>query len=234
MNATHVPVLIVGAGAGGLAASALLAKHGVGSLVVEKRREVFIYPKARNLSFRSLEVLRGLGLADEVHAVADGVSDMFVRPTLNSDEEKLAIDIDSFFAGLDHLSPEPSAQYCPQSSLEPMLLAETRRRGGEVRYGTEICSLEQDDANVTAVLRDLDSGESQTVRAEYLVAGDGVLLIHGMGAQQVGQIAAAHNVVLYELVSQEASLEEAFMNLTGDAVEYRATPAETKKGALAA
>jgi putative polyketide hydroxylase len=174
MNASHVPVLIVGAGAGGLATSALLAKHGVASLVIEKRREVFIYPKARNLSFRSLEILRGLGLADEVHAVADRVSDMVVKPTLNSDEEKLAIDIDAFFAGMDHLSPEPSVQYCPQSSLEPMLLAETRQRGSEVRYGTELRSFEQDDSGVTAVLRDLDSGEFQTVRADYLVAADGV------------------------------------------------------------
>ena len=67
MNVTRVPVLIVGAGAAGLATSALLAQHGVRSLLVEKRREVFIYPKARNLSFRSLEILRGLGLGDEVH-----------------------------------------------------------------------------------------------------------------------------------------------------------------------
>src|ERR1700741_2085026 len=170
----RVPVLIVGAGVGGLAMSALLAKHGVASLLVEKRREVFIYPKARNLSFRSLEILRGLGLADEVHAVADRVSDMVVKPTLNSDEEKLAIDIDAFFAGMDHLSPEPSVQYCPQSSLEPMLLAETRQRGSEVRYGTELRSFEQDDSGVPAVLRDLDSGEFQTVRADYLVAADGV------------------------------------------------------------
>ncbi|MBV8180035.1 MAG: FAD-dependent monooxygenase [Mycobacterium sp.] len=174
MNVTHVPVLIVGAGAGGLATSALLAKHGVASLVVEKRREVFIYPKARNLSFRSLEILRGLGLDDEVHAVADGVSDMVVKPTLNSAEEKLAIDIDALFAGLDHLSPEPSAQYCPQSSLEPMLLAETRGCGSEVRYGTDLCSFEQDGTGVTAVLRDLASGESEAVRADYLVAADGV------------------------------------------------------------
>ena len=174
MNVTHVPVLIVGAGAGGLAASALLAKHGVESLLVEKRREIFIYPKARNLSFRSLEILRGLSLDDEVHAVADRVSDMVVKPTLNSTEEKLAIDIDTFFAGLDQLSPEPVVQYCPQSSLEPMLLAETRRHGNEVRYGTELCSLDQDDAGVTAVLRDQHSGESQTVRADYLVAADGV------------------------------------------------------------
>src|SRR6201998_2859904 len=173
MNA-HVPVLIVGAGAGGLATSALLAKHGGESLLVEKRREGFIYPEARNLSFRSLEILRGLVLDDEVRAVADRVSDMVVKPALNSADEKLAVDIDSFFAGLDQLRPEPAVQYCPQSSLEPMLLAETRRHGSEVRYGTELCSFEQDDSGVTAVLRDLDSGESQTIRADYLVAADGV------------------------------------------------------------
>jgi putative polyketide hydroxylase len=174
MTAQHVPVLIVGAGAGGLATSALLAKHGVRSLLVEKRREVFIYPKARNLSFRSLEILRGLGLSDEVHAVAEHVSAMMVKPTLNSTDAELAIDVDAIFSGMDKLSPEPAAQYCPQSRLEPILLDETRRRGSEVRYGTELSSLDLDEAGVTAVLHDRDSGESQAVRAEYLVAADGV------------------------------------------------------------
>lgn len=170
----RVPVLIVGAGAGGLATSALLAKHGVRSLLVEKRREVFSYPKARNLSFRSLEILRGLGIGDEVHAVAQHISAMAVKPTLNSAHEELAIDVDAIFSGMDKLSPEPAAQYCPQSRLEPILLAETRRRGSEVRYGTELCSLELDDAGVTAVLHDRHSEEPETVRAEYLVAADGV------------------------------------------------------------
>jgi putative polyketide hydroxylase len=167
-------VLVVGAGAGGLATSALLAQHGVRSLLVEKRREVFIYPKARNLSFRSLEILRGLGLSDQVHTVADHVSAMVVKPALNSAEQQPAIDVDAIFAGMDELSPEPAAQYCPQSRLEPILLAETRRRGSEVRYGTEVSSLDLDDAGVTAVLRDRDSGEPETVRADYLVAADGV------------------------------------------------------------
>jgi putative polyketide hydroxylase len=174
MTDKRVPVLIVGAGAGGLATSALLAKHGVRSLVVEKRREVFIYPKARNLSFRSLEILRRLGLSDEVHAVAEHVSEMVTKPTLNSPAEEPAIDLDAIFAGLDTLSPEPTVQYCPQSRLEPILVAETRRRGSEVRYGTELSSFEADGTGVSVVLRDRDSGESETVRADYLVGADGV------------------------------------------------------------
>ncbi|GBE64860.1 FAD-binding monooxygenase [Mycobacterium sp. MFM001] len=174
MAVTHVPVLIVGAGAAGLTTSALLAKHGVPSLLVEKRREVFIYPKARNLSFRSLEILRGLGLADEVHAVAEGVSDMIAKPALNSADEKQAFDVNAIFAPYEDLSPEPAGQYCPQSEFEPMLLAHIRRNGSQVRYGTELCSFDHDDGGVTVVVRDRDSGDSETVRADYLVAADGV------------------------------------------------------------
>lgn len=174
MNDTRIPVLIVGAGAAGLTTSAVLAKHGTRSLLVEKRREVFTYPKARNLSFRSLEILRGLGLADEVHAVAEGISAIAVKPALNSAEEESVAEYHQMFAAFNELSPEPGGQYCPQSRLEPMLLAYTRGHGNEVRYGTELVSFEQDDAGVTAVVRDLDSGQSETVRADYLAAADGV------------------------------------------------------------
>jgi ribulose 1,5-bisphosphate synthetase/thiazole synthase len=41
MATTHYPVLIVGAGAAGLTASTLLAHHGVRSLTIEKRKEIF-------------------------------------------------------------------------------------------------------------------------------------------------------------------------------------------------
>jgi putative polyketide hydroxylase len=174
MNVKHVPVLIVGAGAGGLTMSALLAEHGVRSLLVEKRREVFIYPKARNLSFRSLEILRGLGLADEVHAIADGVSDMLSTPALNSGEQKQALDANAIFSPFEDLSPEPGGQYCPQSALEPILLRRIRQSGNQARYNTELCSFDQDAVGVNAVVRERDSGRSETVRADYLVAADGV------------------------------------------------------------
>ncbi|MGX9675377.1 FAD-dependent monooxygenase [Mycobacterium sp. HM-7] len=174
MTTQHTPVLIVGAGAAGLATAALLAKHGAESLVVEKRREVFRYPKARNLSFRTLEVLRGLGLTDEVHAVGAATPDMVVKPALNSTEELPAIDIAAIFAGLEGLSPEPVIQYCPQSRLEPILLRYIRSHRNEVRYGTELAAVDQDASGVSSVLRDIDSGETTSIRSDYLVAADGV------------------------------------------------------------
>ena len=164
---TRVPVLIVGAGVGGLATSALLAQHGIRSLLVEKRREVFIYPKARNLSFRSLEILRGLGLSDEVHAVAEDVSAMVVKPTLNSADEQPAMDIDAIFAAFDELSPEPPAQYCPQSRLEPILLAErAARQRGALRYRAVVVRARRYRRDGGCARR--DSGETETVRADYL------------------------------------------------------------------
>jgi hypothetical protein len=42
--------------------------------------------------------------------------------------------------------------------LEPILLGETRRLGGEVRYGTELESVTQDNTGVVATIKDLDSG----------------------------------------------------------------------------
>jgi 2-polyprenyl-6-methoxyphenol hydroxylase-like FAD-dependent oxidoreductase len=174
MNVRRTPVLIVGAGVGGLATSALLAKHRIPSLLVEKRPEVFFYPKARNLSFRTLEVLRGLGVGDDVHAVAEGVSSMVLKSTLNSTEQRQALDVDTIFYGMAELSPEPAAQYCPQSRLEPILLAYARDHGAEAHYGAELLSFEQHDSGVTAVVRDLDTQDIDTIRADYLLAADGV------------------------------------------------------------
>jgi ABC-2 type transport system ATP-binding protein len=54
------------------------------------------------------------------------------------------------------------------------------------------------------------------------VTGDEVQ-ISGLSSDQVGEIAAANRIVLHELTPVQVSLEEAFMDLTRDQVEYKAT-----------
>jgi ABC-2 type transport system ATP-binding protein len=50
----------------------------------------------------------------------------------------------------------------------------------------------------------------------------GVLEVTGLTAPQIGEAAAGHRIVLHELMPQQVSLEEAFMDLTRDDVEFRA------------
>src|SRR5256886_6569291 len=58
----------------------------------------------------------------------------------------------------------------------------------------------------------------------------GLLEIDGVDAAEIGELASRHGITLHELTPQQASLEEAFMNLTRDDVEVRAE--ELEEGAL--
>ena len=49
-----------------------------------------------------------------------------------------------------------------------------------------------------------------------------VVEVRGLDSEQIGAIATANGIVLYELTPQQPSLEEAFMELTGEAVEFHA------------
>ena len=58
--------------------------------------------------------------------------------------------------------------------------------------------------------------------------GDGALAVFGLSTDEVGMAAGAAGITLLELTAQQASLEEAFVDMTRDAVEFRA---HTQKGA---
>jgi ABC-2 type transport system ATP-binding protein len=66
-------------------------------------------------------------------------------------------------------------------------------------------------------LRDLLVGQGATVTS----AEPGVLHVGGLTAPQIADLAVGRRMALHELTPQRASLEEAYMELTRDAVEYR-------------
>jgi ABC-2 type transport system ATP-binding protein len=61
----------------------------------------------------------------------------------------------------------------------------------------------------------------------------GSLEVHGLTTEQIGDTAAAHGIAIHELTPQQASLEEAFMTMTRDDVEYHAHTTTQDGGATA-
>jgi ABC-2 type transport system ATP-binding protein len=93
------------------------------------------------------------------------------------------------------------------------------------------------DTTVAEIVAQASQNAAVTVRTPQAselrdaLAGDGVavtsderevLEVHGRTSAEVGTTAARHGIVLHELIPQKASLEQAFMSLTGGAVEYHA------------
>ena len=71
-----------------------------------------------------------------------------------------------------------------------------------------------DPTGLAALLRSREVAVSE--------AGDGALAVSGLSTDQVGRLAGGAGITLLELTAQQASLEEAFIDLTRDAVEFRA------------
>jgi ABC-2 type transport system ATP-binding protein len=78
------------------------------------------------------------------------------------------------------------------------------------------------DEGLAALLRDsggrVEAGE------------DGALTVTGLDAERIGDLAAEHRLRIHELTPQRASLEEAFMDLTRDHVEFRVDSVPTGAG----
>ncbi len=167
------PVLIVGAGPAGLVTAIELARQGVRPLVIERHPSTSIFPRATGVSTRSMEIFRRFGLDDEVRRGGWGVIARQATVGRLDDptprEEPLGFPDEDASAAV---SPTTAA-VSPQDHLEPILVEELRRLGGEVRFSTELASFELDDAGVDTVLRDRATGATRTLRAAYLVGADG-------------------------------------------------------------
>jgi ABC-2 type transport system ATP-binding protein len=71
----------------------------------------------------------------------------------------------------------------------------------------------------------LDEQEAQTVLE------DGALIVRGMDKEAIGDLAASLPVTLHELAAESASLEEAFMELTEQSIEYHGALQGPARGA---
>ncbi|MEA2183898.1 MAG: hypothetical protein QOF69_3083 [Solirubrobacteraceae bacterium] len=153
-------VLVVGAGPVGLTLAASLHARGVGVVLVDKAAEVSTTSRAAVIHARTLEVLGGIDISDEL--VRRG---MIVPRFTVRDRDRALLTVD--FDGLP--TRHPYTLMLPQNITEDVLTSRLAELGGRVHRPYELARAEQDGDGVTATMV---GGE--TVRASYVVGADGM------------------------------------------------------------
>ena len=205
-EALQLPVLIVGGSLVGLSLSLFLSRLGVSSLLVEKHPALARLPRARAINPRAMELFRFLGLEETIRAAQSPTADNTEMLRVESlvGRELMRVN-ESGFADMPAASP---TTWCliDQDQLEPILYTHAQQMGSTIRFNTELVSFTQDDAGVSAIIRERTTGQEQRVRARYLIAADGahssIREVLGIPTQGPGTIAHVTTISL------EADLHE--------------------------
>jgi 2-polyprenyl-6-methoxyphenol hydroxylase-like FAD-dependent oxidoreductase len=149
-------VIVAGAGPTGVMLAAELRLQGVNVLVLEKEQEPTKVVRSLGLHARSIELMDQRGLLERFLALGTQYP------------------VGGFFAGITKPSPErldTAHAYVlgiPQPLTDRLLTEHALELGVEIRRGSELVGLSQDDDGVTAELAD-----GTRLRSRYLVGCDG-------------------------------------------------------------
>ncbi|MFJ7590220.1 FAD-dependent oxidoreductase [Streptomyces sp. NPDC097617] len=171
----HVPVLIVGGSLVGLCTSLFLGRHGIKHMLVEKHAGTSMHPRGRGINVRTMELFRVADVEDRIREAASVLADnhgILQGGSLTGDDQEWLFEEIDPGGALARFSPS-SWCLCSQNDIEPVLMSVTPSLGADLRFSTELLSFDQDPGGVTAIVKNRDTGEHSTVRADYLVAADG-------------------------------------------------------------
>ncbi|MFI6097698.1 rifampin monooxygenase [Lentzea sp. NPDC051213] len=150
-----IDVIIVGGGPTGMMIAAELRLHDVRVVVLERDTEPTKVVRALGLHVRSIEVMDQRGLAERFLELGTQYP------------------VAGFFAGITKAAPEldtthPYVLGLQQPIIDRLLTEHALEAGAELRRGSEVTGLKQDDEGVTVSLAD-----GTELSARYLVGCDG-------------------------------------------------------------
>ncbi|MET8757780.1 bifunctional 3-(3-hydroxy-phenyl)propionate/3-hydroxycinnamic acid hydroxylase [Lentzea sp. NPDC004782] len=164
---TDVPVVIIGAGPTGLTAAALLAQHGIESLVLDRWETIYPQPRAVHLDDEICRILGRLGLFAEFSQISWRCNGLRL---VDRDLHVLA----EFRRDAAHgRHGYPEASMFDQPELEALLRKGLgRHRAATLHGGAEVTSLVPEFDGVRVEFTD-STGRPDSVRARYVLGCDG-------------------------------------------------------------
>ncbi|KMS77381.1 2,4-dichlorophenol 6-monooxygenase [Streptomyces viridochromogenes] len=171
-------VLIVGSGPAGASAALALSTYGVRNMVVTRYASLADTPRAHITNQRTMEVLRDLGVEDEVIAKATPqhlMGNTTFCTSLAGEElgRVRSWGNDPLVQAAHELASPTRMCDMPQHLMEPVLVNAAIARGTDLRFSTVYKSFVQDEAGVTVTVEDRLRGDEYTIRAKYLIGADG-------------------------------------------------------------
>jgi 2-polyprenyl-6-methoxyphenol hydroxylase-like FAD-dependent oxidoreductase len=161
----QLDVLVVGAGPTGLTLAAQLQALGASLRIVDRQPDRVHESRALAVQPRTLELLRGLGLVQEL--LARGNDAVWVQ--LHAGGRTIRIRL--FGLGLDDTA-YPFLLFVSQAETEQVLNDHLATRGVQVERRVELVGFHADPTAVTCTLRHAD-GRTEQLRTRYLVGCDG-------------------------------------------------------------
>lgn len=162
----RVQVLVAGAGPVGSVAAICLAQQGIEVMLVENGMDCAQDLRASTFHPPTLEMLDTLGFTDRLLEIG------LKAPVYHWRDRKTS-EIFSFdMSELSDVTRFPFRLQCEQYHLSRMLSAALANMPtGEVRFGSRVVHIEQDDSGVNVALETATAIEH--VRADYVIAADG-------------------------------------------------------------
>jgi 2-polyprenyl-6-methoxyphenol hydroxylase-like FAD-dependent oxidoreductase len=154
-------VLVVGAGPTGLLLAGDLARAGVAVTVLESRVEETNLTRAFAVHARTLEILDGRGVADELVGTGAQVRSLRAFGRVELDLSRLP-------------SRFPYVLVTPQYNTEHVLEKRAVAAGVQIVRGARVTGLTQDADGVSVAVASTPTPAAGTYRARYLIGTDGV------------------------------------------------------------
>ena len=171
-------VLIVGTGPAGSTLGLALASYGIKVQLFTQFNWLANSPRAHITNQRAMEVLRDLGVEEQVKAIAtpwEAMGESLITTSLVGEE---IARMSAWGTGDERHGDYVKGSPCPlvdliQPKMEALLVKNAGERGAIYHFNTEYLSHVQDEHGVTATFMNRITQQEFSLRAKYLVGMDG-------------------------------------------------------------